>query len=98
MSETSPSDLQLLGKALRARRRVVGLTLQDVAAQIKVSAGQLSRIETGRSAPSFATLARSTARPQSSSRLRAPPRSTSSVNDLQPRSMRHETQVGCSQH
>jgi transcriptional regulator with XRE-family HTH domain len=57
---TSPTahDLELLGTAIRGRRRAAGLTLEDVAELVGVSAGQLSRIETGKSPPSYRILVR----------------------------------------
>lgn len=57
---TSPTshDLHLLGTAIRDRRRVAGFTLEDVAELVGVTAGQLSRIETGKSPPSYDTLRR----------------------------------------
>lgn len=57
-TRSTSHDLQLLGKAIRARRRAAGLTLEDVAELVEVSAGQLSRIETGKSQPSYDTLVR----------------------------------------
>lgn len=58
MTHPTSHDLHLLGTALRTRRRVAGLTLEDVAELVGVSAGQLSRIETGKSQPSYDTLVR----------------------------------------
>lgn len=46
-----------LGRTLKQRRKAVGLTLTELGTVVGVSAGQLSRIETGRSQPSYSTLA-----------------------------------------
>lgn len=58
MTTSTSHDLHQFGTALRKRRRVAGLTLKDVAELVGVSAGQLSRIETGKSQPSYETLIR----------------------------------------
>ena len=58
MTEPTSRDLELLGKAVRTRRRAAGLTLEEVAKLVHVSAGQLSKIETGKSPPSYETLVR----------------------------------------
>jgi chromosome segregation and condensation protein ScpB/DNA-binding XRE family transcriptional regulator len=54
----SRPDPGVLGRTLKQRRKAVGLTLTQLAELVKVSAAQLSRIETGRSKPSYQTLAR----------------------------------------
>ena len=54
----SRPDPGVLGRTLKQRRKAVGLTLTQLAELVKVSAAQLSRIETGRSQPSYPTLAR----------------------------------------
>jgi transcriptional regulator with XRE-family HTH domain len=53
MTSSTRHDLELLGEAIRARRRAAGLTLEALADLVKVSAAQLSRIETGTSPPSY---------------------------------------------
>jgi chromosome segregation and condensation protein ScpB/DNA-binding XRE family transcriptional regulator len=58
MSQQPSPDHDHLGFTLRTRRGVVRLTLQELADQVGVSAGQLSRIETGKSQPSYETLVR----------------------------------------
>ncbi|MGH7747020.1 MAG: helix-turn-helix domain-containing protein, partial [Candidatus Dormibacteria bacterium] len=58
MSAIPSPDLPPLGQALRARRAAIGLTLEDLARLAGISAGQISRIETGRSQPSYAALVR----------------------------------------
>jgi segregation and condensation protein B len=58
MSSTPSPDLLELGQALRARRIAVGLTLTELANLAEISAAQISRIETGRSRPSYDTLIR----------------------------------------
>ena len=57
-TRSTSHDLHLLGKAIRARRRAAGLTLEAVVELVEVSADQLSRIETGKSQPSYDTLVR----------------------------------------
>ncbi len=52
----SRPDPGVLGRTLKQRRKAVGLTLTHLAELVKVSAAQLSRIETGRSTPSYSTL------------------------------------------
>ena len=52
----SRPDPGVLGRTLKQRRKAVGLTLTQLAESVKVSAAQLSRIETGRSTPSYSTL------------------------------------------
>jgi chromosome segregation and condensation protein ScpB/DNA-binding XRE family transcriptional regulator len=52
----SRADPGVLGRTLKQRRKAVGLTLTQLAELVKVSAAQLSRIETGRSTPSYSTL------------------------------------------
>ena len=52
----SRPDPGVLGRTLRGRRKAVGITLTQLAELVKVSAAQLSRIETGRSTPSYRTL------------------------------------------
>jgi chromosome segregation and condensation protein ScpB/DNA-binding XRE family transcriptional regulator len=52
----SRPDPGVLGRTLKQRRKAVGLTLTQLAELVKVSAAQLSRIETGRSTPSYSTL------------------------------------------
>jgi segregation and condensation protein B len=54
----SRPDPGVLGRTLKQRRKAVGLTLTQLAELVKVSAAQLSRIETGHSQPSYPTLAR----------------------------------------
>jgi chromosome segregation and condensation protein ScpB len=54
----SRPDPGVLGRTLKQRRKAVGLTLSQLAELVKVSAAQLSRIETGRSTPSYQTLTR----------------------------------------
>jgi segregation and condensation protein B len=58
MSDTPSHDPHPLGLALRARRTAVGMTLEDLAPLVGISPGQISRIETGRSQPRYATLLR----------------------------------------
>jgi chromosome segregation and condensation protein ScpB/DNA-binding XRE family transcriptional regulator len=53
----SRPDPGALGRTLKQRRKAVGLTLTELGTVVGVSAGQLSRIETGRSQPSYSTLA-----------------------------------------
>ena len=53
----SRPDPGVLGRALKGRRKAVGLTLTELGTVVGVSAAQLSRIETGRSQPSYSTLA-----------------------------------------
>lgn len=43
----SPSDLQQLGDALRARREEAGLTLRQAAERAKLGPSTISRLETG---------------------------------------------------
>ena len=50
------ADADFLGRQLRLRRKVRGLSLQDVAERSGVSIGQLSQIERGLSAPSLKSL------------------------------------------
>lgn len=50
------ADADFLGRQLRLRRKVRGLSLQDVADKSGVSIGQLSQIERGLSAPSLKSL------------------------------------------
>jgi segregation and condensation protein B len=52
----SRPDPGVLGRTLKQRRKAVGLTLTELGTRVKVSAAQLSRIETGRSTPSYRTL------------------------------------------
>ena len=54
----SRPDPGVLGRTLKQRRKAVGLTLTQLAELVKVSAAQLSRIETGRSTPSYSTLSK----------------------------------------
>ena len=53
----SRPDPGVLGRTLKQRRKAVGLTLTELGTVVGVSAAQLSRIETGRSQPSYSTLA-----------------------------------------
>jgi len=55
-SATAPSVGRQLGAVARRVRETQGLTLTDVAASAGVSAGMLSRLETGRVMPSLQTL------------------------------------------
>ena len=50
------ADADFLGRQLRLRRKVRGLSLQDVAEKSGVSIGQLSQIERGLSSPSLKSL------------------------------------------
>lgn len=57
MSSSSSLDpLSALGGRLRARRKVVGLSLRALAARLDISPSALSQIETSRSQPSVGTL------------------------------------------
>ena len=55
-SATAPSVGRQLGAIARRVRETQGLTLTDVAATAGISAGMLSRLETGRVMPSLETL------------------------------------------
>ncbi len=55
LAEATPAA-DFLGRQLRLRRKVRGLSLQDVAERSGVSIGQLSQIERGLSAPSLKSL------------------------------------------
>lgn len=55
LAEASPAA-DFLGRQLRLRRKVRGLSLQEVAEKSGVSIGQLSQIERGLSAPSLKSL------------------------------------------
>lgn len=52
----STAEADFLGRQLRLRRKVRGLSLQDVAEKSGVSIGQLSQIERGLSSPSLKSL------------------------------------------
>jgi len=60
MAMTDPADLvgRTLAANLRASRQALGWRLDDVAERSGVSRGMLQQIETGRTNPSIATLAR----------------------------------------
>ena len=49
-----------LGRAVRRKREELGLSLRDVAAETKVSASTLSRIENGTGKPAADNIARPT--------------------------------------
>ncbi|NAZ35721.1 cupin domain-containing protein [Rubellimicrobium sp. CFH 75288] len=55
---TRPEGGHLVGQRLRARRRALGLTLEEVAERIGLTKGFLSEIERDRTSPSVASLVR----------------------------------------
>lgn len=55
-SERFPADEQTIGNLIRSRRRVRGMTLQDLAGAIGRSVSYVSQLERGRASPSVHTL------------------------------------------
>jgi transcriptional regulator with XRE-family HTH domain len=52
MDQPSPESNEAIGRSLRALRKHAGLTLEDVAGLANTSVAYLSKVETGKFAPS----------------------------------------------
>lgn len=57
-SSTTSDTRQRIGPAIRALRQEKGLSLSDLAQQTEISVSYLSRLEKGKSVPSFTLLSR----------------------------------------